>query len=172
MTATVLLSMSKGITGFLDAIPDVKPSPSFRRSLDRTSAIDPSALMCQLGASGFEAPEIKALTIPYYYALGTKQNRTMDPVELFNLEQLVYESVAADIAWCYSYQNPSAAADSDRGRRAEMEVRRGSRRSSSTPDAWTDAQTRRGREAVHHDRRLSILSVAAGPTQSNVGRFN
>jgi hypothetical protein len=141
---------------------------------DRVSAVDPATLICQLGASsaGYESPEIDSVVIPFYYAVGTdnqgESNATarMDPVEQFNLEQLIYESVARDIPWCYSYQDPSEAA-----RRQEEETDSGKRvrRLSGvlSPAASAHPNDKRGSEGP--GRRLTILSVAAGPTQGDVG---
>jgi hypothetical protein len=119
---------------------------------------------------GYESPEIDSVVIPYYYAAGTDNrngNTEMDPVEQFNLEQLLYKSIAQDIPWCYSYKEPSEARrqeteEADSGRKM-----RGRSLILSPASAHPPSEEQRGREGL--GRRLSILSVAAGPTEGNVG---
>jgi hypothetical protein len=156
---------------------------------DRASKIDVSSLICQLGdptrvgpSSSSNRPEVKPFVIPFYYAVATKGNATsaMDYVEQFHLQQLIFESVSDDIPWCYSLSSNQLRGSGAKRRQAiasplELDIRSpavvdGARQSHDEPSTGREPrQLRQIHPQSDEGRRLSILSVASGPTQPDVG---
>jgi hypothetical protein len=149
---------------------------------DRASKIDVSSLICQLGdptrvgsSSAANRPDVKPFVIPFFYALATKGNGTkagMDYVEQFHLQQLIFESVSEDIPWCYSLSSEQGRSTGKRRRQmlasSSSSAAAASASGSNTLDASSIGEPHRLRQ-VHPGRRLSILSVASGPTEADVG---
>jgi hypothetical protein len=156
---------------------------------DRASKIDVSSLICQLGdptrvgsSSPSNRPEVKPFVIPFYYAVATKGNDTtaMDYVEQFHLQQLIFESVAEAIPWCYSLSSNQLRGSGEKRRQAIASPLESDSSSPNVVDGarQSHAEASTGREPrqlrqLHQQsdggRRLSILSVASGPTQPDVG---
>jgi hypothetical protein len=133
------------------------PSEPSRRSLtDRTSAFDTSDLNCQIGSTHGPGAKVKSFSIPYYYALGT--TGTMDFMETFDLQQKIFRAITNDIAWCYTEEsNPVVASGAS---------------NSSTNSSRRLFAEDKGAKLYDMARQLSILSVAAGPTQENIGKYS
>lgn len=113
---------------------------------DRTSELDATDLICQIGHPQLTGERIKSFSIPYYYALGTKGD--MDNTEMFRLQQAIFNSVTRNVAWCYSEVETSSVDNSTRS----LNFRR-----NLLPKLSDMA------------RQLGVLSVAAGPTDEDVG---
>ena len=148
---TVLSSSCLLTTGVAGYDTYTSPGDSLRllkRRVDRslateTSAADPLAgVICSLADSA-SAGDIETHTINFYYALGTT-NTSLDTAQSFDLQQKLFRAVEQSISWCYEEGDPESI----------------------------DAPKSRGRGLMNtgpSHRKLGILAVTVGPTETNIG---
>ena len=146
LSSTCLLS--RVVSGYGPYSSPGDPLRMFKRREDRSlatesPAADPTTgVICSLAGSA-PAGEIETHTIKFYYALGTN-NTTLDTVQSFDLQQKLFRAVEQSISWCYEEGDPESTETSERRGRALL-------------------------RAGSSHRKLGILAVTVGPTETNIG---
>lgn len=104
---------------------------------DRTQQFEADSLNCQIGSQHDQEYASEDIDFFYWYAMGTHQ--TIDPLEMFQLETLLFNAVKDDMLWCWE----------------EKEILDRSRRLSTQ-------QVKRKEKFTSQSRRLGITSFTIG----------
>ena len=142
LTLILLLRLNGEATGQID-----KPS--------RTASYDITNLKCQIGIKHPQDEQpLSFQDFEYWYAMGTMS--TIDAIQMFNIEQFLYNKVEDDMVWCWEELDDTsvaaAATKEQHGDRRDLHERQ-----------WKSLTTRR-RLAPSDPRNLNIITFTPGST--------
>lgn len=137
----------------------------------RVSTINTFNLKCQIGAENKPKDAvrtIKNVDFDYWYAVGS--TGVIDPIKMFNIEQLLYNSVEDDMVWCWediddNEDPPSSATDSDAGRKLQTALFATEMKQQSVP-----SKKFKRRATAEQSRILGIVTFTPGTMDKETSR--